>query len=281
MSWYRAGLLGGLAIAVLNVTVARTQEFQVTVSPRFWYLFDNFSTGNLKAGGGVKFLESTNTFDIPMYGASASIVTPYLQDTSFTLSVLQGYSSNTGLVSGGNVSPTEVNLVNQNVTEGLHRTDIEATAQTTLTQNIGWIAGVRDERVRIHYTSNITSSIGGPLGVTTLTNSIPFLDGYDLYSIRGGATGVFPVTSAGNLRMYGAALAFVGYRNPVMNNPDRFDKAWYIGPDLSVGFQWSFTERFALDARYRAILFFPVSGSVPIGDPRVTHGLVLAMHVQF
>lgn len=45
------------------------------------------------------------------------------------------------------------------------------------------------------------------------------------------------------------------------------------GPDIAVGAQFLITDNISLDIRYRAILFFPLSGDYSFSDARVNHGV--------
>jgi hypothetical protein len=51
------------------------------------------------------------------------------------------------------------------------------------------------------------------------------------------------------------------------------------GPDLSVGYSLRLNARMGLDARYRGVFYFPLSGSRSISDPRVNHGFNLGISV--
>jgi hypothetical protein len=258
------------------------QDLSFSVSPRFWYFFDNFSTGNVKTGGGTTFLETSKPFNIPMFGGSLSVVVPALPTTSFTLTALYGTATNDVFVSGGSVSADTVKYETQDVDADLRRFDIELTAQTSINENIGWLAGVRYEHVRIDFLSTFTQRFGGPGGV--LINppfSIPFEDGYDFYSIRGGIAGAAPITVNGQHRFYGTFMAFTGYRDPVIDTPNRYDSAYFLGPDVSVGYQWSINEITAIDLRYRLIAFFPLTGAGSLSEPKLTHGPSLTINFTF
>jgi hypothetical protein len=260
-----------------------SQDFSFNISPRFWYFLDSFSTGNMKTGGGTTFLETSEPFNIPMFGASISAVMPALPTTSFTLTALYGTASNDIFAYGGAiVSPDTVKFETQNVDADLRRLDVELTAQTPITESIGWLAGVRYERVRIDFVSNFNQTFGGPGGVSIAPPfSIPFEDGYDLYSIRGGIAGAAPITANRQHRFYGTFMGFAGYRNPVIDTPNRYDSAYFAGPDISVGYQWSVNELTAVDLRYRMIAFFPLTGAGSLSEPKLTHGPSLTVSFTF
>lgn len=52
------------------------------------------------------------------------------------------------------------------------------------------------------------------------------------------------------------------------------------GPDLAVGMQFVLSDNVALDVRYRAILFFPLSGDQSFSDARVNHGVNLGLSLR-
>lgn len=54
-----------------------------------------------------------------------------------------------------------------------------------------------------------------------------------------------------------------------------------IGPDISVGYVHRFTDTIGLDVRYRAIVYFPISGSRDFDDPRVNHGVNAGLTFNF
>jgi len=54
-----------------------------------------------------------------------------------------------------------------------------------------------------------------------------------------------------------------------------------IGPDISVGYVHRFTDTIGLDVRYRAIVYFPISGSRSFDDPRVNHGINAGLTFNF
>lgn len=54
-----------------------------------------------------------------------------------------------------------------------------------------------------------------------------------------------------------------------------------IGPDISVGYVHKFTDTVGVDVRYRAIVYFPISGSRDFDDPRVNHGINAGLTFNF
>ena len=66
---------------------------------------------------------------------------------------------------------------------------------------------------------------------------------------------------------------FFGVNGDLVREEDRIDSGELsIGPDFAVGAQFALAENIALDIRYRAILYFPISGDFDFGDTRVNHG---------
>ncbi|MEO1221573.1 MAG: hypothetical protein AAFY42_09540, partial [Pseudomonadota bacterium] len=64
--------------------------------------------------------------------------------------------------------------------------------------------------------------------------------------------------------------------NSDFENPDEIS----IGPDIAVGAQFILSNSLALDVRYRAVLFFPISGDQSFSDARVNHGLNLGLSLR-
>jgi hypothetical protein len=54
-----------------------------------------------------------------------------------------------------------------------------------------------------------------------------------------------------------------------------------VGPDFSVGYIYQLSDRFNFDVRYRAAIYFPISGPFDFKDSRVKHGLTLGVTTWF
>jgi len=54
-----------------------------------------------------------------------------------------------------------------------------------------------------------------------------------------------------------------------------YDSETTVGPDISVGYMYRVSDRFGVDVRYRATIYFTVSGPSDFKDSRVNHGVGL------
>lgn len=54
-----------------------------------------------------------------------------------------------------------------------------------------------------------------------------------------------------------------------------------IGPDISVGYMYRIGDRFGIDTRYRASIYFPISGDRDFKDSRVRHGVMVGFTTWF
>ncbi len=52
----------------------------------------------------------------------------------------------------------------------------------------------------------------------------------------------------------------------------------FIGPDFAVGYIYQLSDRFALDVRYRATIYFPIAGDFDFEDSKVKHGSDARLH---
>jgi|GEM_PF-778509 len=187
------------------------------------------------------------------------------------------------------------------------RYDIEATWQRRTSEAFSFFLGVRYER--LERSGPGTSSQGITQNVDNLTNlavaeafgqdppppipDIPastFLSresaSQDVYSFRAGATAFVPVsedaTAFFNGVLHGSYQPGFVSRSvfPDVNGPGqdlimeiRESEEFSIGPDVAIGAQFTLAENIALDLRYRAVIFFPLSGSSSFDDARVNHGV--------
>jgi hypothetical protein len=55
----------------------------------------------------------------------------------------------------------------------------------------------------------------------------------------------------------------------------------FVGPDISVGYMYRLNDRFGVDLRYRAAVYFPVAGPSDFKDARVNHGIGLGFTTWF
>jgi hypothetical protein len=180
------------------------------------------------------------------------------------------------------------------------RLDLELTLQHRLNERFALLGGLRYERIKSKGSfdfnntsssnaSNLFSLLFGEgdveLGLNEANGTMTSKVTDHIFSVRGG----------------GAAFANLNQKNMVYLNgllhythqsaddaegrlvvPDLdFDEAndidieseGAIGPDISVGYVHRFTDTVGLDVRYRAIVYFPISGNRDFDDPRVNHGI--------
>jgi hypothetical protein len=56
-------------------------------------------------------------------------------------------------------------------------------------------------------------------------------------------------------------------------NGAAFETETSLGPDISVGYMYRVNDRFGIDVRYRATVYFTVDGPSSFKDNRVNHGI--------
>jgi hypothetical protein len=188
------------------------------------------------------------------------------------------------------------------------RLDLELTAQHRFNERFALIGGLRYERIDAKTTGDyrwISSS--NALNVF----SVLFGDSSLLIDLQ-DAQGTFSSKASGDIfsaRLGGAAFANINARNLVYLNglvhvthepstkakfhlmvpDDDIDQTssikvkgeTAIGPDIAVGYTHKFTDTIGLDVRYRAIVYFPVSGPRDFDDPRVNHGVNAGLTFNF
>ena len=261
-------------------------------------------SGAVGEGGG-----SARQIVFPMFGGS---ITVGGQQTQVTFTGLYGTAEtssrivvplNLALTAGGF---TATDLLST-VAEGratYRRIDLELTVQHRLDERFALIGGVRYERVRSRATLDaITTSS------TNIANLVALLSGSGLvdlglsqgeqrldlgavsesWSLRGGAAAFVPF--ARRQLVYVNGMAHVS-RAPALTAQalltdldgggtldlsTRRPSETSVGPDISVGILSRFSDRVALDIRYRGIFYFPLSGVRGFDDPRVNHGLNLGL----
>ncbi|MFL5295683.1 MAG: hypothetical protein ACJ798_04805 [Phenylobacterium sp.] len=285
----RIFLLASIGFAALPYC-ARAED---TLSVRGWYFYDEISGGQFTSANGAQdFTLSSPPFKIPMGGLAYTHRGVFgVPDASFTLSGMYGTASATLQTRGANVvtfpNGTQQVIVSlQHASQDLKRTDIEAVYQRPINDLISWAVGARYERARITFVStvqNISSNpVTGAIVQPPPTTTAPFTGGYDLTSVRGGLTMSVPIGEGGQHSLYGSAFGFVGYRSD--DNPAAsplFKNATLAGPDISIGYVFRATDHVTIDARYRGIFFYEVSGGTGSNVPKVTHGLNVGLNVSF
>jgi hypothetical protein len=108
-------------------------------------------------------------------------------------------------------------------------------------------------------------------------NTGAFEDGYNTTTGRIGFSFAVPLVEGSGHRVFAAGYGVVGHRDVIGDNQRRFDEAWVLGPDLTIGYAYSFSEHLSFDARYRAQYLFPVTGEREADNPRASHGLMLSI----
>lgn len=198
----------------------------------------------------------------------------------------------------------------------LDRLDLELTVQHRLNETFSLVGGVRAERVNIDTDFTSTSfasanfynlvAFSGTVILQSRNLPVPasFLPTFTLnppaitgnlkqttwvYSARVGAAAYAPVGE--KHLFYVNGLLHVSH-TPQVNSIQRFSNGFTvsvpsfasettIGPDISVGYMYRFSDRFGVDLRYRAAVYFPVAGDFDFEDARVNHGVSLGFTTWF
>jgi long-subunit fatty acid transport protein len=176
------------------------------------------------------------------------------------------------------------------------RLDLEATIQHRLNETFSFIGGVRAERTYAHFSgvtestlsSNFTNLVasrsgGAPYYIPAQPpTQVDYSQTSWIYSARVGAAAYAPV---GDKHLfYVNGLLQVSY-SPSANLQNGFlgrtSTQTSLGPDFSVGYMYRISDRFGVDLRYRATVYFPISGSSDFKDSRVNHGVSLGFTTWF
>jgi hypothetical protein len=171
-------------------------------------------------------------------------------------------------------------------------------------------AGLRFEQVRQHFvgvqttviSQNFANMVGALQGVAPDFN-LASLQGtsegdivYNLYSARMGVSVHTAKTEEARNDFTLSAQLHVSYSPPahaagVLQANDATalpmiltgatERSLSAGPDVSVGYTHYFSRWLGVDFRYRAIVYFPISGALSgtqkSSDPRVNHGLMVGI----
>ena len=221
----------------------------------------------------------------------------------------QGSLSETNAVSRrltvGTLDITDVGTFNAIGELDTKRYDVELTWQRRTSETFALFAGARYERLdttgnidlRSVLTNNIdqvlreAEAIVGGNGPPVQPPAPPVRgmaiqdSTLETFSIRAGATASVPFSENG--------VAFFNGMLHLSHQPDSSLATQFLfqdgsvrdtrsesvlgetsfGPDFAVGAQFMLAPNIALDMRYRAILFFPISGAQSFSDARVNHGV--------
>jgi hypothetical protein len=241
-------LIPGGASSAEPVSPTPGAEFQI--GPRFWYSF--ISSGATKST--TPTVLSTNAaFAFPMAGLVGSARFSSLPDTTFVFSALYGK---------GQLANSTITVINpSNITanqQSLHanREDFEALGQTAIpNSNWAWIGGVRWEHVAQNLHNTITA-----FPTPSSNNQLPCVNvscnlssSANIATLKGGIAGAVPLNAAGDLSLFGNIMLMAGAGVFSSFNTG------IVGPDLSIGLQYTPTPGISIDVRYRALIEFIVA----------------------
>lgn len=193
------------------------------------------------------------------------------------------------------------------------RIDIELTWQRRQSESFALLGGIRYERLDTAFVGDlrIVQSVAIPTVIALSRAAIegdpappvipsvpPLIAGVrqdgtiQTFSARGGATAFVPFGE--NAVAFFNGMLQASYRPDydvltVIEDPSglfsdsiagREEGEFSIGPDFAVGAQFILSENLALDLRYRAVLFFPLTGLQDFSDARVSHGVNLGLSLR-
>ncbi len=248
--------------------------------------------GFAMVGGMINFGDDRDRFTLSAGYGEGSGTIDLLSSTTSTLTV-------------GDTSITDIATQILAGAVDYERIDLEATWQRRQNEQFAIFAGVRFERIEADAEINIRSAQTGNIPSEILTQEmgmfVPPESGVlefattneaelTTFSARAGATMFAPF--AENAVAFANGMLHASYQpaytariitrplsiaadevNSDFENPDEIS----FGPDIAVGAQFILSDSLALDMRYRAVLFFPVSGDQSFSDARVNHGFNLGL----
>ena len=188
------------------------------------------------------------------------------------------------------------------------RLDVELSVQHRLNERFALLGGLRYEHLRSKGEFDFTSSSSNnalnlfellfddgdvSLGVNDAEGTMRVKVNDNIYSARIGGAAFAPINQR-NL-VYVNGLVHVTHQTGTTGTsrltvPDvdldetnslKIKAETTLGPDIAVGYVHRFTDTVGLDVRYRAIVYFPVSGNRDFDDPRVNHGLNAGLTFNF
>ncbi|WEK44076.1 MAG: hypothetical protein P0Y64_04380 [Candidatus Sphingomonas colombiensis] len=252
-----------------------------------------------------------NQIFFPLYGASITFSPTGNQLTQLTLTALHGSTASS--VSAISRSTQRLSVLGTTAEDLLvtssrgrvrsSRLDLEATLQHRLNETFSFVGGVRLERVRSalsvsgefaatqNGTNLVNALLGGPidLGLSVDRFSATSEGTSNTFGARIGAAAFIPVDQRNLVYVNGLlhlshlaeqrlTLATTFARgDDAVRDETRRPSETTVGPDISVGYLRRFSERVALDLRYRGVFYFPVSGPRNFDDPRVSHGVNIGL----
>ena len=252
----------------------------------------------------------------PLFGGAITVDLDAAKRTQLTLSALYGKADgDMRLVQTYNQDISVFDFTARDLVTATYdgtvkakRLDLELSLQHRLNERFALLGGLRYERVAAKSTVDVRyqSSNNAANVFSILFGDSSLL--LDLTELEGTMTskGTDHIFSG---RFGGAAFATINQRNMVYLNglmhvthvPGTKGKSRFIvpevdvderntidiegetaiGPDIAVGYVHRFTDTIGLDVRYRAIVYFPVSGPRDFDDPRVNHGINAGLTFNF
>lgn len=255
--------------------------------------------------------QASDQLSFPMYGATISFgndkdrftFTGMIGSTNGTESRIS--SSSTRLIApNAGVEIIDLSTQSFNGITDIDRYDAEFTWQRRIDEKIAVFGGLRYERldiksragVEILNTSNVDrfldSLIIGSFPIQN--NPAQFVNEdnratSETYSARIGVTAFVPASQS--MTVFFNGMLHASYQPEYVidsvfsdGNGVEFNRNTSIvrsefsaGPDIAVGAQYVITDNISMDLRYRAIIFFPLSGDFSFNDARVNHGVNLGV----
>ncbi|MEP3420815.1 MAG: hypothetical protein ABJN35_03715 [Erythrobacter sp.] len=247
-------------------------------------------------GATVNFGDDRDRFTFTgMYG-SGSTTTELVSSREVTVEV-------------ADIAFNELSVIQTVAREDVDRLDLELTWQRRLNENFAVSAGARFERldisgagaIAIQETDEVRRFVAETLGEEAPSRN---LDGantpnaqvtqrtLETFSARAGVTAFVPFNDQAVAFFNGMVqgsyqpssefrTAFIGLNGEEVREEIRKDRGeMSVGPDIAVGVQLILSDNLAIDMRYRAIVFFPISGDFSFSDSRVNHGVNLGLSLR-
>lgn len=252
--------------------------------------------GFLMYGGMINFGDDRDRFTLTAMYGSGSAVTELV-------------SSRNVEFQQGDIGISQITIIQTVVEDEVERIDVEASWQRRINENFAITAGARYERldisgagaIVIQETDGVDRVVAEILGAEAPSRNLDVAAfptfilterTLETYSARAGVTAFVPFSESGVAFFNGMvhashqpgsnfATAFLNFNEDQIGVEVREDSGeTSIGPDFAVGAQFIITDNLALDIRYRAILFFPLSGDFDFSDARANHGVNVGISLR-
>lgn len=269
------------------------------------------SLGGEVAIGDYEAARNYSQLAFPQYGGTITFAFDSRPETQYAFTALYGKTSGSGTELLNRFTAYSVLglLIRDTVVTSVHtdndysRLDLEGTIQHRINETFSFIGGLRAERFTtkgteayattqsVHLYNAIVAELGlpgppyfetgGPRNIETHHSTAW------TYSARGGAAAFVPVNDKHlfyvngllHLSHYNPGLRFFtnsqGQSSGQVIRSAIYDSETTMGPDISVGYMYRVSDRFGVDLRYRATVYFTVSGPSDFKDSRVNHGVGL------